>query len=131
MEQTSSRVNWRERNVPKSPGQMRALSYQALARGASGVLFFQWRASRAGAEKFHSALLPHSGQASPVWPEVTQLGASWPARAVGHGRGAGRAAVVFSWPNWWAVESPVKPGARPQRCKTSSPGCTCRCIAAA
>lgn len=110
MEQTTARVNWRERNVPKSPGQMRALSYQALARGASGLLFFQWRASRAGAEKFHSALLPHSGQASPVWAEVAGLGrelarpAPWATAEV-----PARAAVLLSWPNWWAVESTVSP----------------------
>jgi beta-galactosidase len=110
MEQTSYRVNWRERNVPKSPGQMRALSYQALARGAEGVLFFQWRASRAGAEKFHSAMLSHSGKASPVWAEVTTLGREL--AAAGEWRTAGvpaRAAVIFSWPNWWAVESPAGP----------------------
>ena len=110
MEQTSYRVNWRERNVPKSPGQMRALSFQALARGASGVLFFQWRASRSGAEKFHSALVSHSGQASPIWREIVSLGRelagqrSWDAAKV-----SARAAVVFSWPNWWALESPVSP----------------------
>jgi beta-galactosidase len=110
MEQTSSRVNWRDRNVPKSPGQMRALSYQALARGARGVLFFQWRASRSGAEKFHSALVSHSGQASPVWTEATGLGREldrpppWSTAEV-----PARAAVVFSWPNWWAVESQASP----------------------
>jgi len=110
MEQTSSRVNWREHNVPKSPGQMRALSYQALARGASGVLFFQWRASRAGAEKFHSALVSHSGQASPVWTEATQLGRelarpqAWATAKV-----VADAAVVFSWANWWAMESSTSP----------------------
>jgi beta-galactosidase len=110
MEQTTSRVNWRDRNVAKSPGQMRGLSYQALARGARGVLFFQWRASRAGAEKFHSALVSHSGKASPVWAEVTRLGSElaapqpWSTADV-----PARAAVVFSWPSWWAVESPASP----------------------
>lgn len=110
MEQTPYRVNWRQHNVPKSPGQMRGLSYQALARGASGVLFFQWRASRAGAEKFHSAMVSHSGQASPVWTEVTALGAElagaegWTSAPV-----RTRAAIVFSWPNWWAAESPASP----------------------
>ena len=74
MEQTSQRVNWREHNAAKTPGQMRAMSYQAVARGATGVLFFQWRASRTGAEKFHSAMLSHSGTASPVWSEVAGLG---------------------------------------------------------
>ena len=110
MEQTPFRVNWRDRNVGKSPGQMRALSYQALARGASGVLFFQWRASRAGAEKFHSALVSHSGEASPVWAEVTQLGHElarpepWTTARV-----LADVAVIFSWPNWWAVESLTSP----------------------
>jgi beta-galactosidase len=110
MEQTTSRVNWRERNVPKSPGQMRALSYQALARGATGVLFFQWRASRAGAEKFHSALVSHSGQASPVWAEVTALGRELaPPQPWATAEVTASAAVVFSWPNWWAVESASSP----------------------
>jgi beta-galactosidase len=110
MEQTTFRVNWRDRNVGKSPGQMRALSYQALGRGASGVLFFQWRASRAGAEKFHSALVSHSGQASPVWAEVTQLGRElarqepWTTAQV-----VADVAMIFSWPNWWAVESSTSP----------------------
>jgi beta-galactosidase len=110
MEQTTARVNWREHNVPKSPGQMRALCYQALGRGASGVLFFQWRASRSGAEKFHSALVSHSGQDSPVWAEVTRLGRELSSPQQWHNAEVqARAAVVFSWPNWWAVESPASP----------------------
>ena len=110
MEQTTSRVNWRERNVPKVPGQMRALSYQAVGRGASGVLFFQWRASRAGAEKFHSAMVSHSGQASPVWREVAALGQELGrAEIETEAAVSARAGMVFSWPNWWAVESPAAP----------------------
>ena len=50
-----SAVNWQPRNLAKAPGQMRRNSLQHVARGADGVCFFQWRASRAGAEKFHSA----------------------------------------------------------------------------
>jgi beta-galactosidase len=110
MEQTSSRVNWREHNAAKIPGQMRAMSYQAVARGATGVLFFQWRASRAGAEKFHSAMLSHSGERSPVWSEVAGLGREL--ARLGSFDGAAvdaRVALVFSWPNWWALEAPSKP----------------------
>jgi beta-galactosidase len=110
MEQTSSRVNWREHNAAKIPGQMRAMSYQAVARGATGVLFFQWRASRAGAEKFHSAMLSHSGVRSPVWSEVAGLGREL--ARLGSFDGAAveaRVALVFSWPNWWALEAPAKP----------------------
>jgi beta-galactosidase len=110
MEQTSQRVNWRPRNAAKIPGQMRAMSYQAVARGATGLLFFQWRASRAGAEKFHSAMLSHSGTASPVWSEVAGLGREL--ARLGSFDGAAveaRVALLFSWPNWWAIEAPGQP----------------------
>jgi beta-galactosidase len=43
MEQVTSQVQWRPRNPLKRPGQMRLLSYQAVGRGADGVMFFQWR----------------------------------------------------------------------------------------
>jgi len=33
-------------NPLKRPGEMRLLSYQAIAHGADGVMFFQWRQSR-------------------------------------------------------------------------------------
>jgi beta-galactosidase len=110
MEQTTSRVNWRDHNVAKEPGQMRCLSYQAVARGASGVLFFQWRASRAGSEKFHSGMVGHAGTASPVWAEVKSLGQELARLEVGGGVEA-TAAVIFSWPNWWALEGESKPAA--------------------
>jgi beta-galactosidase len=110
MEQTTLRVNWRPHNSAKAPGQMRALSYQAVARGASGVLFFQWRASRAGAEKFHSAMLPHSGVASPVWAEVVGLGAELARLGPLEGSSVqAPVALAFSWANWWALEAPSKP----------------------
>ena len=89
---------------------MRAMSYQAVARGAAGVLFFQWRASRAGAEKFHSAMLSHSGVASPVWAEVSALGGSSPSWTTSTEASVeARVAVAFSWPNWWALDAPAKP----------------------
>lgn len=110
MEQTPSRVNWRPHNVPKAPGQMRALGYQALARGASGLLFFQWRASRSGAEKFHSAMVPHAGQASPVWSEVVRLGKDLARTGeVGDAPVVANVAVLFSWASWWAMEGPAQP----------------------
>lgn len=42
MEQATSQVNWRQRNVNKRPGIMRLGSLQAVARGADGIMFFQW-----------------------------------------------------------------------------------------
>jgi beta-galactosidase len=75
MEHSSSAVNWQPRNVAKKPGEMIRNSLQHVARGADAALFFQWRAARAGSEKFHSALLPHAGKDSTLFREVTKLGA--------------------------------------------------------
>jgi len=44
MEQAASAVNWRNQNAVKTPGQMRLWSYEAIAHGADGIMFFQWRA---------------------------------------------------------------------------------------
>ena len=110
MEQSTNALNWRPSNAPKAPGQMAALSAQAIGRGADGVLFFQWRQSRAGAEKFHSAMLPHSGTGTRTWRESVALGerlAALPALPAG-ARDA-RVALVFDWENWWAVEASDHP----------------------
>ena len=110
MEQSSSRVNWRAHNAAKLPGAMRAYSYQAVARGADGVLFFQWRASRAGAEKFHSAMVSHAGEASPVFAEVSGLGQELARLGSLYGtRVEASVALLASWPNWWAMEALAKP----------------------
>ncbi|MEO7981509.1 MAG: beta-galactosidase [Sporichthyaceae bacterium] len=105
MEHSTSAVNWQPRNVPKAPGQLARNSLAHVARGSDAVCFFQWRASRAGAEKFHSALLPHGGTDTRVWREVVELGRTL--RAIGEVAGTtvrGDVAVVVDWDARWAAE---------------------------
>jgi beta-galactosidase len=111
MEQTRVRVNWRERNVPKRPGEMRLLSLGAVARGAEGIMFFQWRQSRAGAEKFHSAMVPHvDPEISRSWREVKRLGHELDTLDELLGaRGEAETAILLDWENWWALELDSKP----------------------
>jgi beta-galactosidase len=111
MEQSTSAVNWREVNAPRPPGQMRALSYQAIARGADGIMFFQWRQSVQGAEKFHSAMLPVQGTSHRTWREVEALGAELPLleNALGAAVEHVRVAIVMSWDSWWAFEQRATP----------------------
>ncbi|MER7893440.1 beta-galactosidase [Micromonospora sp. NPDC094482] len=105
MEHSTSAVNWQPRNVAKTPGQLRRNSLAHVARGADGVLFFQWRASRAGAEKFHSALVPHAGPETKVFREVCQLGADLTALAEVRGsRVDAEVAILFDYEAWWGVE---------------------------
>jgi beta-galactosidase len=74
LEQAPSAVSWRNVNVPKAPGQMRLMSYHALAHGSDGVMFFQWRQARSGTERFHSSMLGHTGEDSRIFREVSALG---------------------------------------------------------
>ena len=105
MEHSTSAVNWQPRNLAKGPGQMRRDSLTHVARGADGALFFQWRASRAGAEKYHSGMLPHAGTDTRRWTEVCGLGADLVSLAeVSGSRGDADIAIAFDWHAWWAVE---------------------------
>jgi beta-galactosidase len=110
MEQSTGAVSWRPTNAPKAPGQMAALSMQAIGHGADGIMFFQWRQSRRGSEKFHSAMVPHAGLRARTWNEVTDFG-----QVLGRlpqlpsGRSGARIALVVDWENWWALDNPDHP----------------------
>ncbi|MGW2117145.1 beta-galactosidase [Streptomyces zhihengii] len=110
MEQATSAVNWRPANAPKAPGQNRAYSLQAVARGADGIMYFQWRQSAAGAEKFHSGMLPHAGPDSRVFREVCALGAELADLSRLRGTEvSARIGIVFDWDSWWALEQESTP----------------------
>jgi beta-galactosidase len=105
MEQSTSAVNWQPRNVAKRPGELLRNCVQHLAHGADGLLFFQWRASRAGAEKFHAGLVPHAGTDSRLWREVVELGAVLGRlQEIGGSEADNDVAILFDWQAWWACE---------------------------
>ena len=76
MEQAASVVVSDGLMVHREPGRMLRDSLGYVARGADGVCFFQWRASRAGAEMHHPALVPHAGRDTRIFAEATDLGAA-------------------------------------------------------
>ncbi|WP_142057178.1 beta-galactosidase [Pseudarthrobacter sp. B4EP4b] len=110
MEHSTSAVNWQPRNQPKMPGEMLRNSLAHVARGADAVMFFQWRQSFAGSEKFHSAMVPHGGRDTRVWREVVDLGSALKRLAPVRGsRVESRVAIVFDYEAWWASEIDSKP----------------------
>ncbi len=112
MEHSTSAVNWQPRNVPKAPGEMRRNSLAHIARGADGAMFFQWRASAAGAEKFHSGMVPHAGTDTKVWREVVRLGGDLRALAeVAGSRVRADVALLWDYESWWAQELDAHPSA--------------------
>ena len=106
MEHSTSAVNWQPVNLAKTPGQLRRDSLTHVAHGADAVCYFQWRQSVAGAEKFHSAMVPHAGRDSAVFRDVVALGADLGVLAELAGSTARRAhvAILFDWNSWWASE---------------------------
>ncbi|HLI05621.1 MAG TPA: beta-galactosidase [Ktedonobacteraceae bacterium] len=107
MEQSPSQVNWMPQNPQKRPGRMRMLSYQNVAHGADGLMFFQWRQSQAGAEMFHSAVVTHEGsEHTRIFRQAAQLGGELEQLAphVVGSRVPAQVALLMDWQNWWAVE---------------------------
>jgi beta-galactosidase len=94
----------------KAPGQLARDVLPCVARGSRGAMFFQWRASRGGAERYHSALLPHAGADSRRFRETVAMGALL-GRIAETGPAPVRAAtaVLFDAPSWWALQSPGLP----------------------
>jgi beta-galactosidase len=76
-------------------------------------MFFQWRASRAGSEKFHSALVPHLGREARGWAETVRLGRELGALAEVAGSTAEpRVALLLDWESWWGLEGRDHPSTR-------------------
>ncbi|MFI6918985.1 beta-galactosidase [Nonomuraea spiralis] len=110
MEHSTSAVNWQGHNRAKRPGEMHRNSLAHLARGADAILFFQWRASRAGAEKWHSAMLPHAGTDTKIWREVVALGDVLKSVAdVAGSRVESDVAILLDYQSIWAQDHPAQP----------------------
>ncbi|MER6491802.1 beta-galactosidase [Streptomyces griseorubiginosus] len=110
LEHSTSGVNWQSRNPAKAPGQMARNSLAHVARGSEGAMFFQWRQSRRGAEKFHSAMVPHGGTDTRVWREVVELGAALDSLSTIRGtRTQADVAVLWDWHSWWAQSLDWRP----------------------
>lgn len=107
MEQTPSQQNWQPYNSLKRPGVMRLWSYQAVARGADTVLFFQLRRSIGACEKYHGAVIEHVGhehtrvfrECAELGKELEQLGSQ-----LLDARGQAEIGIIYDWENRWALD---------------------------
>ncbi|MEV5551126.1 beta-galactosidase [Streptomyces sp. NPDC052309] len=111
MEHSTSAVNWQPVNLAKQPGELARDSLLHVAHGADAVCFFQWRQSAAGAEKYHSAMVPHAGADSDLFRAVTALGGTLRALApvAGAEREPAEVGILFDWESWWASEQDSHP----------------------
>lgn len=107
MESTPAQVNWQPYSPLKRPGQVRATELQAVAHGADTVQYFQLKQAIGGSEKFHSAVIAHSGRTDTrAFKEVARLGHDL--KKVGPvikgAKTTAKVGIVFDWSNFWALE---------------------------
>ena len=104
IESTPSMVQWRPAKL-KAPGMHQAEGLNAVAHGAGGVLYFQWRKGAGGFEKLHGAVVDHEGTANTrVFNDVAEFGH----RLAGMTEVAGSvmkadAAVMYDWESRWQL----------------------------
>ncbi|MGB2570115.1 beta-galactosidase [Micromonospora citrea] len=112
MESAPNHIYTPGRMHTKEPGRMARHSLSHIARGSRGAMFFQWRAPAGGAERFHSALVPHAGPDSRVFREAVRLGGILDRIAeVDPGVVEASVAIVWDAASGWALQHPGLPSA--------------------
>ncbi|KWX78765.1 beta-galactosidase [Paenibacillus jilunlii] len=106
MESTPSLTNWQSVSKLKRPGMHKLSSLQAVAHGSDSVQYFQWRKSRGSSEKFHGAVIDHSGHAETrVFRDVAEVGRTLAELqdVVGTTTPV-QTAIIYDWDNRWAIK---------------------------
>jgi beta-galactosidase len=91
--------------TPPEPGMVRLWTYQAIAHGADGIVFFRWRSAKSGAEQCLGGVLSVDGQPTRAYDEVKQIGEELSALAP-QLRGTTvptQVAITVSYPVQWAI----------------------------
>ncbi len=111
MESSPSVANWQSVCKLKKPGLLTAAGIQALAHGSESILYFQIRQSRGSYEKFHGAVIDHSGREDTrVFKEVAALGAGLEGlKEILGSQVEAEAAILYDMENRWALEGACGP----------------------
>lgn len=73
LEQKNGYFNGSAYNLALEPGIVRAWTYQNIARGANGILYYRWRANRWGQEQNPNGILRHDGTPRRAYYEISQI----------------------------------------------------------
>ncbi|MBL6763661.1 MAG: beta-galactosidase [Verrucomicrobiae bacterium] len=112
MEQKAGHVSWGEANSISRPGVARLFTYQLIARGATGILYFYWRQPRIGPEKFYGGILTHDGRGeNRLYDEFMALGEEMEklAPALAGTQVTANVAILISQENEWSQNQPMRP----------------------
>jgi len=111
MESAPAMQNYKPVCKLKRPGLHVAEGLQAVAHGSDSVLYFQWRKSRGGFEKFHGAVVDHfASEENRVFREVADLGSALAKLddVVGAHERA-EVGLIYEYENRWAIDDAAGP----------------------
>jgi beta-galactosidase len=74
MEEQSGPSGWGIVQSTPRPGEIRLWTYQAVSRGADGIVYFRWRTCRFGTEQFWHGVINYDGLPRRRYQEVQQTG---------------------------------------------------------
>jgi beta-galactosidase len=106
METQPGNVNWSAKNNTLNKGEGRAMAWQAVARGAEGLLYWQWRSALGGQEQLHGTLVDASGQPRPFYNEVQQIAAEFERMSplLAGSRVSARVAILNDYESRWSTQ---------------------------
>lgn len=73
-EEQSGPSGWQYIDPSPCPGKIRLWTYQAIAHGAEGVLYFRWRTCRFGNEQFWHGILDQADVSTRRYEEIKKVG---------------------------------------------------------
>ena len=107
MECAPSASNWYSVMNLKRPGVHSLEGLQAIAHGADGVQYFQWRQGRGSIEQYHGAVVAHNNREdAKVFQDVSKLGETL--RNLHEISGStvdAKVALIYDWENAWAFDT--------------------------
>ena len=73
-EEESGPCGWDHMGSNPEPGQIRLWSYQALAHGGEGIIYFRWKVLHYGMEQYWHGIIDHDNVPRRRYEEVKQMG---------------------------------------------------------
>jgi beta-galactosidase len=104
MELQSGPCGWDVLGDTPKPGQIRLWTYQSIAHGAEGIVYFRWRACTFGTEEYWYGILDHDGIPRRRYFEIQQTGRELQALSdlIVDSRVVTEAALIKSYDNVWS-----------------------------
>ncbi len=110
MEQSAGPGGWGSFARNPRPGEIRGVSWQQVARGADGMLWFRWRSCTAGREQYWHGLLGHDGRPLRRYREAAQTAGEFHrlAKELDGTTVKADVAMIYDYDSIWALR--IQPG---------------------